>query len=167
MASRFAGAPDLTGHGPRASLSSASLEEGSRLPLEVCSADAGHRMVGVGRGVSHEFQRQMSPGQMPTMEACPENDVQWEWEERELLPLTAMESTVVRALDGIPKEAPTMEAWICKSGAAGAASMNEGATSEVSVNSEHGDSVETVGDDEVSVVANSAEETLRRRRERA
>ena len=72
-------------------------------------------MVGVGRGVSHEFQRQMSPGQMPTMEACSGNDVQWEWEERELLPLTAMESTMVRALDGIPKEAPTMEAWILES----------------------------------------------------
>ena len=81
---------------------------------------------------------------MPTMEACPENDVQWECEERELLPLTAMESTMVRALDEIPKEAPTMEAWKHDGDAAGAASVNEGATSEALVSSEHGDSVETV-----------------------
>ena len=106
MASRFAGAPDLTGYGPRASPSSAPLKEESRFQLEEYSADTGRRMVGAGRGGSHELQRQMSPGQMPTMEACPENDVQWECEERELLPSTAMESTMVRALDGIPKEAP-------------------------------------------------------------
>ena len=88
----------------------ASMSLVSRSSFEEVSTGAEHRMVGVGRGVSHEFQRQMSPGQMPTMEACQENDVQWEWEERELLPSTAMESTMVRALDGIPKEAPTMEA---------------------------------------------------------
>ena len=145
------------GYGPRASPSSASLKEEFQLTPEVFSADAGRRMAGVGRGASHESQRLMSPGQMPTMEACPENHVQWECEERELLPSTAMESMMVRALDEIPMEAPTMEAWIHESGAASEASMNEGATSEASTSGEYGDSVETVGDDEVSVVANSAD----------
>ena len=152
MASRLIGAPDLMGYGPRASLPSAQLKEGSRFPLEVVSADTGRRMVGGGRGVDHEFQRQVSHGQAPMMEACPETSVQWEWKERGWLPL-AVESTMVSALDEIPKEAPAMEAWMCESDAAGTASMNEDAASEASTNSEHGDSAETVGDDEVSVVA--------------
>ena len=154
MASR--GAPDLTGYGPRA-LSLCVVQEESQCSLEVVSADTGRRMVGGERGVDHESQRQVSHGQPPAMEACPKTSVQREWKGRGLLPSTAVESTMVSAPDEIPKEAPAMEAWIHESDAAGTASMKEDAASEVLMSSEHGDSAETVGDDEVSAVANSAD----------
>ena len=111
MASRRWGTPDLSGHGPRASLLSVASTKASKFLFETISTGRGRNNKGAEFGVIYTSQRQTSGSLLHKMADWPElKDKQFEQWKRAVTSSAAMVPAMARLLGPNPPQAPTMEA---------------------------------------------------------
>ena len=111
MASRRWGSPDLSGHGPRASLFSTARTKASQFLFETTSAGGGRNDEGAEIGVCYTSQRQTSGSLLHKMAAWPAlDDKQFEQWKRAVTSSAATVPAMASILGSNPPQARTMEA---------------------------------------------------------
>ena len=115
MASRFAGAPDLTGYGPRRfrMRMAAASTKASRFLFETISSGTGRDEVGAGYGVDYVSTRRVSSGDFPKLKDWPPlAEKEYDHWKRKVLSLATVMPALARILGSNPPDAPTMEALL-------------------------------------------------------
>ena len=117
MASRFAGAPDLSGHGPRRfrMRMAAARTKASKFLFETISSGTGCNEDGAGCGVDYVSTSQVSSGDFPKMKDWPQlAEKEYAHWKREVMSLATVKPALFRLLGPNPPDAPTMEALLRK-----------------------------------------------------
>ena len=115
MASRFVGAPDLTGYGPRRfrMRMAAASTKASKFLFETISSGTGRDEVGAGYGVDYVSTRRVSSGDFPKLKDWPPlAEKEYDHWKRKVLSLATVMPALARILGSNPPDAPTMEALL-------------------------------------------------------
>ena len=115
MASRFAGAPDLSGHGPRRfrMRMAAARTKASKFLFETISSGTGCNEDGAGCGVDYVSTGQVSSGDFPKLKDWPSlAEKEWVPWKREVMSRANVMPALFRLLGPNPPDAPTMEAML-------------------------------------------------------